>query len=159
MIPFRLARRLARSTAGSAVVEAAIATPLMLMLTMGIVETARYLYANMTMQSVAAGAAGELARDAKVDVVRVADFLLGAGQLAARPGGEPDRRGRRPGGAAGRADAVGGRDGRCRRGILRPAAIARRHPVVQRDLQDRRAAPARRRAEHSPITGPNSGPQ
>lgn len=83
MLPFRLASRLARSTSGSTVVEAAIATPLMLMLTMGIVETARYLYANMTMQSVAAGAAGELARDAEVDVVRVADFLLGAGHLAA----------------------------------------------------------------------------
>lgn len=79
----RRAAGLRRSSAGSSAVEAAIATPLLLLLTIGTVETARFVFANMTMQTVAAGAAGELARDDRIDVVRVADFLSGAGQLAA----------------------------------------------------------------------------
>lgn len=82
MSPIRLAKRLRRSTAGSAVVEAAIATPLMLLLTMAAVETARFVFAHMTMQSVATGAAAELARDHEIDLVRVSDFLAGAGHLA-----------------------------------------------------------------------------
>lgn len=83
MKPSGLAARLCRSTGGSAVVEAAIATPLLLLLTMATVETARFVFAHMTMQSVAAGAAGELARDQQVDLARMADFLAGAGHLAA----------------------------------------------------------------------------
>lgn len=78
----RIASRLFRSTAGSAAVEAAIAVPLMLTVTLGAVETARFVYANMTMQNVAASAAGEIARDDSIDVARIADFLGGAGQLA-----------------------------------------------------------------------------
>ncbi|WP_350189509.1 TadE family protein [Thalassobaculum sp.] len=124
-----LALRLHRSTAGSAVVEAAIATPLMLLLTMGAVETTRFVYANMTMQGVAAGAAGELALKEDIDVARVADFMLGAGQLAAPfdfdssgqvvvsvVAGQPDgsaqvvwqARDNRPGQAASRVGSIGG---------------------------------------------------
>lgn len=129
MDTLRLATRLRRSTAGSAVVEAAIATPLMLLLTIGAVETARYVYANMTMQSVAAGAANELASGEAVDVGRIADFLDGAGHLAAPfefdtagqvvvsvVAGQPDgstqvlwqARDSRPGQAASRIGSVGG---------------------------------------------------
>lgn len=82
MNPSRLAGRLVRSTCGSAVVEAAIATPLILLLTMTTVETARFVFANMTMQNVAAGAAGELARGDSIDLARVGDLLSGAGRLA-----------------------------------------------------------------------------
>lgn len=81
--PIRLVAGLRRCTAGSALIEAAMAAPLMVMLAIGTVETSRFVYANMTVQSVATGAAEELSRDHEIDVPRMADFLAGAGGLAA----------------------------------------------------------------------------